>query len=99
MIVPLVDELRLADNNLQRAIFAAAPDPGRGRDALGTGRLFAPADRRRPRAGARRGRGGADRGAARHDAPGPRAEPGRRRTSWPPLTWGAWLAAAWLMSI
>ena len=25
MIAPLVDELRLADNNLQRAIFATAP--------------------------------------------------------------------------
>ena len=28
MIAPLVDELRLAENNLQRAIFAASPDPG-----------------------------------------------------------------------
>ena len=28
VIAPLVDELRLAENNLQRAIFAAAPDPG-----------------------------------------------------------------------
>ena len=27
MIAPLLDERRLAENNLQRAIFAAAPDP------------------------------------------------------------------------